>query len=197
MKIRSAIILSCFIGAFFLSLGYEYSQAQPKQEAPFKVGIVNIRKVFRECKINAQYRQETVAEYNKVMSELEKLSKELEADEAGLKTLKPGSPDYLKQYKQVLDKRAVLDTSQEYHKQNRALKERQFTEELYKRALQVVKELSEQKGLNLVFERGEPEFPAASSDELVLTISTHKLLYSGDSIDITSEVIARLDAENK
>jgi len=56
-------------------------------------------------------------------------------------------------------------------------------------------ELAKQKGLDLVFESDEPEFPASSRDELMLTISTHKLLYSGGCLDITDDVVAQLDAQ--
>jgi Skp family chaperone for outer membrane proteins len=155
-------------------------------------------RIFSECKRNIQYRQESLAEQKQVVAELEKLSKELEADEAGLKTLKPGSPDHLKLYKQILEKRAALQAKQEYHKQQRAIKERQVTEELYKEILKKTAELAEQKGLDLVFERDEPELSSASNDELVLTISSHKLLYCGSCCeDITDDVIAQLDAEKK
>jgi Skp family chaperone for outer membrane proteins len=198
MKIKSVVILDCLIGVIFLLAGYQYCLAQPKEGANLKIGVVSVMRIFRECKRNIQYRQEALAEQKQVLAELEKISKELEADEAGLKTLKLGSPDHLKLYKQILEKRASMQAGQEYHKQQRALKERQITEELYKEILQVTKELSEQKGFDLVFESDEPELTSASSDELVLTISSHKLLYCGSCCtDITDDVIARLDAETK
>jgi len=127
------------------------------------------------------------------MAELERLTKELEADEAGLKTLKLGSPDHLKQYQQILEKRANLEAQREYYKQHRALKEKQRTEQLYKEILQITKDLAEQKGLDLVLEDDEPEFPVASAEELVMIINTHKVLYSAGCLDITGDVIARLD----
>ncbi|MCJ7777833.1 MAG: OmpH family outer membrane protein [Sedimentisphaerales bacterium] len=204
-KLTTSIALVCLIGTILLTAGYEHGNAQSnpapasafaetREGASLKIGVVSVMKVLRECKRSVQYRQDTMAEHSKVMAELEKLSKELDADEAGLKTLKPGSPDYLKQYKQILDKRSALQVGQEYHKQQRALKERQITEELYKEILQITTALAEQKGLDLVFERDEPELSASSGDELVLTISTHKLLYAGSfCADITGEVIARLD----
>jgi len=176
-----------------LSIGYEYSRAGPQAGARLSVGLVNVRKVFRECKSNIKYREEAMAEYNRAMAELERLTKELEADEAGLKTLKLGSPDHLKQYRQILEKRANLEAQQQYHKQHRALKEKQHTEQLYEEILKITKVLAEQKGLDLVLEYDEPEFPLPNAEELVMTINTHKVLYSAGCLDITAEVIARLD----
>lgn len=196
MKIRTAIILSSLVGAIILSAGYQ-GLAQPKTEqSAVKIAVVNVREVFRRCNRNTKYRQEAMAEYNTTMLELEKLSKQIQADEAGLKTLKPGSPDHLKQYQDVLKKKAELDARQQYLKQERSLKDQRWTEQVYQEVLQIVKELAEKKGLSLVFDKQEPEFPATSGDELMLTLSTHKLLYSGGCPDITDEVIARLDAKD-
>ena len=193
MKIKTAIILSCLIGIAFLSIGYEYSGAEPEQSTSKKIGVVNVRAIFRDCKRNINYREQAVADYKTAMMELESLSKELEADKAGLKTLKQGSPDYMKQYKQILEKQANLNAQQEYNKQQRVLKEQQNTEELYKDILQITKELARQKNLDLVLENNEPEFPLTSTEELLAALSTHKVIYSSGCLDLTKEVIARLD----
>jgi len=70
-----------------------------------------------------------------------------------------------------------------------------FIEELYKEILQETREVAEQRGLDLVFEKSEPELPALSAKDLALAIRMHKLLYSGGCLDITDEVMARLDKE--
>ena len=195
MKIKTAIILSCLIGVAFLSIGYEYSRAEPEQSTSEKIGVVDVRAIFRDCKRNINYREQVLADYKKSMAELEKLAKEIEADEAGLKTLKQGSPDYMNQYKQLLEKQANLNAQREYNKQQRVLNEQQNTEELYKDILQIARELALQNNLDLVLEKNEPEFPMASTEELVAILNTHKVIYSSGCLDLTKEVIARLDAK--
>lgn len=58
-------------------------------------------------------------------------------------------------------------------------------------------EVAKEKGLELVFERSEPDFSMVSAAELLLTIQTHKLLYADADgcADITEQVRARLDQE--
>ena len=56
--------------------------------------------------------------------------------------------------------------------------------------------LPKEKGLDLVFENSEPELSALNANELELIMGTHKLLYSGGCLDITDEVMTRLDASN-
>ena len=52
-----------------------------------------------------------------------------------------------------------------------------------------------QKGYDLVLEKDEIELPAASATELMLIIRTHKVLYYNEDLDITSEVLAAVDAQ--
>jgi len=107
--------------------------------------------------------------------------------------LRQGTPDYLKQMQAVIQKRAQLDGKQEYLKQQRLLEDKLWMEKLYQETLKIVNTLAQEKGLEFVLERTEPEFPI-SSDELMATFSTHKVLYAGGGMDLTDEVIARLDA---
>ncbi len=198
MKIRSIIILGCFIGLVFLSVGYEYSRAELKADTDhLKIGIISIRKILRTCKRSAQYKVEVLTEQGRKNTELEKLSKEIEMQEAGLKVLKPGSSDFLTQLGEMIEKRYQLEAKQEINKQQSTLRHQQWTEDVYKEVLRITQELAKEKSLDLVFEKDEPEFPVASADELVMILNTHKLLYSADCLDLSDEVIARLDAEKK
>lgn len=195
MKIK-AMFLGCLICAVALFIGYEYSWAGSKVDIPAsKIGVVSIWKIFQDCRRNAKYMEEAVAEERKVEAELDKLAKEVEADKAGLKTLKAGSSEHIALMKEMLEKDAKYQAQTKFHERQIELKVKRWTEELYKEILQITGEIAEQKGLDLVLERSEPELPALSANELALAIRTHKLLYSGGCLDITDEVISRLDVE--
>ncbi len=160
-----------------------------------KIGVVSVQKIFRECKRSVKYREETIAERQRVNAKLQELNAEIDAENEGLKTLKAGSSDYMALVKEVLTKQADLQVQQTFYEQQRALKEQKVVEELYKDILRETSEVAKQKGLDLVFERSEPELPAPNAKDLTMTISTHKLVYSGELLDITDEVMARLDKE--
>ena len=195
MKIRT-IVLSFLLGAVVLSMGYEYSRAEPKADKPSsKIGVVNIQRIFLICKRNAKYEEETKAEQNKLNAELEKLMAEIRAGEAGLKTLKPGSSDRIAQVEEILTKQAGLQTKDEIYKRRLELKYQLFIEGLYKDILRETTEVAKQKGLDLVQVKDEIEFPALSVNDAMMAIRTHKLLYSGGCLDITDEVMARVDKE--
>ena len=195
MKFK-AIALS-FLGMVVLFMGYEYTRAESKADTPsLNIGVVSVRKIFGECKKNARYREEATAEQGKIVAEMEKLSKEIEAGKAGLKTLKAGSSDHLALMKEMFEKQARLEAQREFYKQQMALKDQRWTEELYTNILRETGEVAKQKGLDLVFEKDEIDLSTPNANELMLTIRTHKLLYSGGCLDITDEVMTRVDAEN-
>ncbi len=196
MKIKT-IVLACLAVIVALSMAGGYSRAGSKRtpKSAVEIGVVSVLKVFQNYKGNEKYRQSAIAERVRAEAELEKLSKEIEAEEAGLRTLKAGSDDYLALVKQILTKRAGLQAQQEFYKQQEALKEQQWTEKVYKDVLRITAEVAKKKGLDIVLEKDEPEFPMLNYTELMTVISTHKVLYSGGCVDISDEVMARLDAE--
>ncbi len=188
-----AVILGCLIVAGILSMNNPYSRAELAPSPSFKVGVVNVEKVFQQCKRNASYREQTQAEQEKIIAELEKAAREIEAEKTGLKALKPESADYLELMKQTFQKQAILQAQQEFYKQQMTLKDQRWTEQLYLDILSIVEEVAGQKGFDMVLTKEQIELPAPSINELMLTVRTHKLLYSGGCIDITGEVTAKLD----
>jgi Skp family chaperone for outer membrane proteins len=162
-----------------------------------KVAVVSVRKVFQECKRGALYRQEAVAEQDRIIAELDKLFKEIEAEKAGLKTLKENSSDYMTIAKGLFEKQANYQARQEFYKQQMELKDQLWTKEIYQEILRIAGEIAKEKGLDLVFREDEVDFSETDVAELGLAMRTQKLLYSGGCLDITDEVTARLDAKKQ
>jgi len=193
MNVRVVMIgsLICVL-ALFATFEYSHAASEPAA-APVRIGIVSVRTVFNTSKRHAQYRAQVLASQSRAKAQLEDLSKDIDAEEAGLKALRPGTADYMNQLQTVLEKRSKLETQQEYLKQQRPLEDKNWMEQLYQEALKIVKDVAKEKGVTLVLERTEPEFPV-SPDELMMTFSTHKVLYAENCVDLTEEVTARLDA---
>jgi Skp family chaperone for outer membrane proteins len=193
MKGRT-VVMTLVVCAIALLATRQYGRAESQPAAAScKIGIVSVRGALNGSRKYTQYRALALKRQSQARAQLEALTKESESAEAELKTLKPGTPDYMKQLQAALEKRAKLDSQQEYLKQQRALEDKRSMEELYQEVLGIVKDLAKEKGLDLVLEKTEPEFPI-STEEWVLTFSSHKVLYDGGCVNLTNEVIARLDA---
>ncbi len=159
-----------------------------------RIAVISIRKIFQECKRGASYREEAIAEQNRIIAELEKLSKEIEAEREGLKTLKENSGDYMTSAKGLFEKQANYQARQEFYKQQMEMKDQLWTRALYQDIMRIAGEIAKEKGLDLVFKEDEVDFSEPDISELGMAIRTQKLLYSGGCLDITDEVISHLDA---
>ena len=205
MKAKT-MFLGCLVGVVILAMGYPdggnrdsqtqlvsakaEAVARPKANEPaLNIGVVSIVRALRDCKATASYRERVIAENGEMDIEEERLSKEIQAMAAGLKAFKPGSNDYLARYRELLQKQGELKALQEFNPRRRMLRDLQWTQDIYKEILRITKELAAEKGLGLVLGADEPEFPIQRYDE----ISTHKVLYSDGCVDLTNEVVARLD----
>jgi Skp family chaperone for outer membrane proteins len=187
-------VTGVLVGAIVLFAVLEYDPAAAQTTgAPVRIGVVSVRNVFNGSKRQVQYQAMLMKQQSQARARMENLTKEIETEEAELKTLKEGTADYMQQLQGVLDKRARLEGQKEYLKQQRLLENKKWTEDLYQDVLRMTKEIAKEKGLDLVLERTEPEFPV-SSDELMAALGTHKVLYDGGCVDLTNEVIARIDA---
>jgi len=190
MKFKAAIL--GFLIVLGIVLSFEDSCLGGEKKG-FKIGVVSVRGIFESCQRSDKYKKETIERRRKMEAELEKLSMEIEADKAGLATLKQDSDDYSMQVRQIMLKQAQVQAQKEFYERNMVVKEQRMIEKLYADVLKAVSEVAQAKELDMVFEKSEPEFPATNGNDLTLTISTHKLLYSKGCIDITSEVIASID----
>lgn len=193
MKTRT-IVLCCLAAVVILSLNSQPNWAKSDSSDSLKIGVLKIRKIFEQCKKNEEYKKMMTSEQEKAVAELEKLKAELDADRAGLRTVKVGSSEHMALMKQVLAKQANYEAQQQFHQQQMAIKEQQWIEQLYRDVVRITSEVAQEKGLGLILEASEPELSDTSAENLVMSIRTHKLLYSGGCEDVTDEVLSRLDA---
>lgn len=193
MKAKTAIVgVAILVVALWAT--FEYSHAAPAAtNGGLNIGVVSVRNVFNGSQQQAKYRNAVMNKQGQLQAQLESRAKDLEDAEAELKTYIPGTEDYLTQLQLVLKKRGELDSEQEFLKQKRNLEDKEWMEKLYQATLKIIRDVAQEKGLDLVLEKTEPQFPI-SSEELMATFSTHKVLYSGNCADLTNEVIKRLDA---
>ena len=193
MKARM-IVLICLISAVIFFVSQQYSSAQPNQST-INIGVISVDKVLRDCKATTNFREKLNAENAKRKAEMEQLSLEIQALDAGLRSgaLVVGSEDYFKQHLDLAKKQANLQALNEYYPQQQNAEQQIWTQQLYQKILKTTKEVAEEKGLPLVIERSEPDFSVQR--DLGLVISTHKVIYSGGCMDVTSDVLAKLDAE--
>ena len=189
---KTTVVFCSVVMIAALLIGYDHSQAASGDQPVLKIGTVSVRKVLRDSPRNAKYRSQVLSEQSTVAGELDQLSKEEKALEAGLMALKPGTADYVAHLEELLRKQADIQLKEQLANQRRLAKDHRWTEDLYKEILKVIVEVAKEKGLDMVMESDEVEFPLPSSEELMMALRTNKLLYARGSIDITKDVLEKM-----
>jgi Skp family chaperone for outer membrane proteins len=191
-KIAAGSFLVCILVS--LAVLEHGRAASPATGPASKVGVVSMREVFKASTKHKQYSSQAMARQARARTQLDDLRKALEGEEVELKGLKQGTADYVQQLQSVLDKRAKMQSQQEFLKQQSVLEDKKWLEDLYQAFARATGVIAKEKGLDLVLERTEPEFPIPS-EELMTTLYMHKVLYAGGCVDLTGEVTARVDAD--
>lgn len=198
MKATTAVVLCGVVGSVVLSAGVGGRgalRAQPSPPDPLqRVGVVSVKRIMRQSQSYETFGKQMAAEQDRIKGDLAKMSQEVEAEQGRLKAFKPGSQEFLDHYKLLLDKQARFQTTEKYEDQFLAAREREWNEQLFKKILEATAKIAEQKGLGLVLERTEPDFPIPP-DLLVSTLSTHKVLHAKGCVDITADVLAIIDGK--
>lgn len=193
MKFRT-MVLGCLVCAIILATGYEYIQAQPNVTGTAsKIGVVSVHTALRKCQATLKFTERLKAEQEKMISEENKLATDRKALQDSLRVFKPDSNEYIGTFQKMVQTQSMLKALQETNPIRSKLKQMQWTQKIYKEILRITRELAAKKGLALVLGAEEPEFPFKSYEELVMTLSTNKVLYNKGCVDLTSEVIAQLD----
>jgi Skp family chaperone for outer membrane proteins len=192
MKIKT-IITGCLVCVVVLFVVHEFGFAQPTAPTASGIGLISVPRTLRDCKATVAFGIKAKAQAEQMVAAERALGDEVTALTGGVRALVPGTTDYMAQYKMLLQKQGELKATQEFNNQQRGASQRGWAEKVYKEVLRITKEVAARKGLDLVLQRSEPEFPILSADQLMMTLSSHKVLYGGGCVDITDEVIAELD----
>ena len=197
MKNKSFVLVS--VAALVILTGiYDFGWAKTDSESNYaKIGTISIRRIFEGCKKNIDYRSKAQEEQQKAVNQLKKLNTEINAAKAGLETLKPDSKEYTELIRETLLKEAQLQAEKKFYENYLAEQDKIWTEKLYIEIVRIAGEIAKEKDLDIVLENDEPEFPVPNSNELMLLIRTQTVIYSGGCVDISDDVIKKLDEETE
>jgi Skp family chaperone for outer membrane proteins len=193
---KKTFLACCIAAAVIMAMLFDDNVAQSKSEpgGTVNIGVVSVKRVFDESKKYTSFEEEMTSEQEQVLAQLEKARADIELERAGLKTLKPGSTEYMGQVKVLIEKQAKLNAEQEFQKQRLALRNRQWIEQMHSDIMRVAGEIAKSRGLDLVLQNSEVDLAEVPDDMLVLSILARTVMYAGGCVDITDEVIAQLDA---
>jgi Skp family chaperone for outer membrane proteins len=174
---------------------YSYAAKDPAVAKPLKIALVNLREIFQKNKFNEAFDAQMEQEKGKAMQEMDIASKTIDTLKAQMKAMSVGSADYLDRMSKALEQQGALQAKKEYYQQYMDAKQQRFTEDVYTKTKEIIADYSAKNGIDLVLVKDEIQFPSASPNDLMLALSTRKVLYSAPEMDITAAILDALNAK--
>ncbi len=166
------------IRSLFMVLACSFMLGSPAMAAMEGVGVVNIQKIMRESKAANSVREQLKSKQKSFQSELDAKEKALQQEEQTLaKQSSTLSEDALKQKVEAFRSKAISARQEIANK--RAQLDKGFSGALGKiqeTTLGIIQEIAKEKKLNLV-------------------LSSSQVLYADSPMDITAEVLNRLNSK--
>lgn len=154
----------------------------PLALAQIKIGFVDLQQVISQSKRGQAARAEVAAEASRKQKEVDAREEEIKKLEAELQKHSAILSDQARKEKEELIRQKLRDLRRTAEDFNRDLAKREgeLVNELLKEISAVVQEYGKEKGYMLILERQQAG-----------------VLYSGQGVDLTQEIIQRFDAKKK
>lgn len=194
---KKTILVCALAVVALLAFNYQGNVAQSKPgDDSVSIGVISVRRIFDESKRRTNFEERITTEQEQAIAEFEKGKADIIADRAGLKTLKSGSSEYMAQMKMMMGKQAKLTADQKFFEQKLTLMQLDWMESTYNEIIRLAGEIAKERGLDLVLENSKVDLSSFPGEILPIGILVRTVIHNDGCIDITDEVMAKLDAAN-
>jgi Skp family chaperone for outer membrane proteins len=164
------------------------------QAEPTAVAVVNVQKVFNSLKEKQDIEAELKQRAQSLQSNEKEKRQKIQQMKSNLDVLKPGTSEYQQQEQKleraVVDLKAWAQYKQQKMKRTRGVK----MESLYRKTTDTAGNVAEDNGFDLVlYDEGSADLNYQSSKQLSTMIQMRKVLWSNDKLNITDQVIQRMN----
>ena len=192
---RPTLLAAALITTGLLAIAGVQAQ-QGAQAKPTAVAVVDLEQVFEQSKEKMQFDADQRTAREAIQKAAEDKQKAAEAMKADLDTLAPGTPAH-QQKQQELELAAVEFQAWSQYEQLKLNREAAVRiEGLYRKSIESIDRMAQEAGYDLVLYReAQGKFQYENIQQLLQQIGFRKVLYANDAIDITDQVVQRMNNE--
>ncbi len=194
-----ALALALSLAACWLACPLAEAQAAGPAVAT-KLAVVNPAKIFNELQETQDLKKAMESKHVTLQSQENDKRSKLRDLQNARDSLKPDAPQYADRNKELMQAGVEFEVWGKMMQADLQREQKMQMKSLFDKIIQAVKEVADAKGLDIVISKG-PEFPESienlSIDETRLLINSRIVLFANSSVDISSDVIATMDAKYK
>jgi Skp family chaperone for outer membrane proteins len=189
------IALGTLIATVALNPTLAQEKSAPAAAAPARTAVCDLFIILKNYDRGNDLKKELKTRIDKITAEGDKRGKEITKIQDTLEELKPGSKEYDAQLNKMtqltIDRQAFLNYQDELAKRETF----RYTKEVYQDVLDAVDKVAKERGYQLVLFKESANLTSRTYDELLEQIARRKVLYSDSSLEITDDVLKRLNRD--
>lgn len=188
------IPIMCLVFALLASFTYMNVNLSNAEAEDFKIGIVDISRVFEKYQKRIDLDQELKGQEKGFQDEINKKRKEIIDLDEETQLLDLGSESRGKNENLLERKNVELEGYAKFAERQLLKKYKDFFENVYQEVVQKVEEIGKQNNFDLIIKKEEPNLESGQISDLQFKIGIRTVLYHSESVDITLDVIDNLNA---
>lgn len=184
----------CLAFALLASLTYTNINLANAEAEDFKIGIVDISRVFEKYQKRIDLDQKLKEQEKGFQDEVNKKRKEIIDLDEETQLLDLGSESRSNNETMMERKNVELEGYAKFAERQLLKKYKNFFENIYEEVVLKVEEIGKQEGYDLIIKKEESDLKSGRISDLQFKIGIRTVLYHSDSVDITLDVIDNLNA---
>jgi Skp family chaperone for outer membrane proteins len=163
------------------------------------IAVLDLVRVFEECAQIKDLNDAIRRRDDEIKQEASQRQASIEKKQMELTAFEPGTPDYESRRKDLLQRNIDANVWFKFSQEDMERQKFEWTQIIYEKAVAVAAQLASERGLTAVLQRSvfNPAEVAPSVQGIRRMIHEQNVIYHQPEIDITDEVIRRLDAGYK
>ncbi len=163
---------------------------------PTAVAVVNVQEVFESLEEKTQVETTMKAQLDSLNEQEQDRKKELQALQADLEILAPGTPAFTEKQHELERKSIELQAWRGFQTQKLQRERGIQIEMLYRKVIDSIGQVAEQNQYDIVmFKESAVNFQGAKPEALTALIQVRKVLWAADDLDLTNNVIQMMNNE--
>lgn len=163
-----------------------------------RIAVASAARIFSEMQERKDLNERLRSDQKLLSGVKAEKEERLRALQAAREALKADSPQYQEKNAELLKATIEYETWGKLSEANRQRDMKLQTRRLFEKIEQAVGEVARQKGYDLILTDQRPELPEdmdrVNMEQLLSLINARSVLYAGEKVDISSDVLALLDA---
>ncbi|NOZ22197.1 MAG: OmpH family outer membrane protein [Planctomycetes bacterium] len=195
MRKRTIGVVTVLTVTALVGMLFQTSRIAFSQEGPLKIGLIDLNRVVKECKMGKDRVQELDVAYQEKRTELQKQRDDLTKLAEELKLLDPASDEAANKRKELAEKTALLRAQADVAASEWQRKYAAAHKEVYTEIFKVLTKFRKDNGFHILLRKDALELGQLDPMQVKALLRSNAVLDADPALDVTDKIIVILDQD--